>query len=348
MIYKILCLGNQWRGSDDGSLFNAFSRSGHIISIIDHKMFISSEDLSYKSKTINKIFKSFFLSDFNKQIIKHITLIKPDIVCVYKGNCIFPETLDQIKKCGIPIFCVYPDVSFFDHESNIPKLIPYYDHIFTTKSFGVKDLKNIFNFTNVSVIKHSIDPNIHRKINLEKDEFSHFVNDVSFIGSYSRKKEDLINSIINIDNIEIKIWGGSWNSSKNIAVKSKYMNTSVLGDEYTIAIQKSKINLGILFEGSKSSSSGDLITSRTFHIPGAGGFMLHERTDELLEVFKEGVSVVCFENKEELNNKIKYYLKNESARDKIALKSYDLVWKYHKSDDRAKEIIEILKINNFL
>ena len=115
-----------------------------------------------------------------------------------------------------------------------------------------------------------------------------------------------------------------------------------------LAIQKSKINLGLLSEIGKGSSSGDLITSRTFHIPGAGGFMIHERTDELLDIYSEGESVECFDSTEELNDKIKFYINNESIRQKIAIKGQEIVWKYHKSDDRAKEIIDILITNKIL
>lgn len=344
--YKILCIGNQWRGSNDGSLFNAFSRLGHIIHIVDHKMYLPSDAIGFFSKVISKTFRKVFIDDFNDEIIKQATkIVNPQLVCVFKGNGIYPDTLLKIKQQGIPIFCVYPDVSFFDYGPNIPKLVPYYDYIFTTKSFGAQDLKETLNYRNVSVINHSIDPLIHRKIDLEPKEFSHLINDVSFIGSHSEKKDEIMRNVIEfLGDKNIKIWGGSWSNSKYKSVKQRCIKSVIFGDLYSVAIQKSKINLGLLYEGSKTSYSGDLITSRTFHIPGAGGFMIHERTEEVLEIFKEGDSVECYESAEELIDKIKYYLSHENLRQKIADKGHEIVWKFHKSDDRAKEMIDKLKV----
>ncbi len=34
-MFKILCVGPQWRGSNAGGLFKALSRQGHLIEIID-------------------------------------------------------------------------------------------------------------------------------------------------------------------------------------------------------------------------------------------------------------------------------------------------------------------------
>lgn len=349
MKYKIMCLGNQWRGSDDGSLFRAFSRLGHLIHIVDHKMYSGSERMSIASKITFRVFNPLFLRDFNNEIERSVNQFKPDVVCVYKGNCIFPETLERIKRKGIPIICVYPDVSFYDHGSSIPKLVPYYDYIFSTKSFGKKDLKEKFNFTNVSVIKHAVDPDIHRIIQIGPNDFNYFSNDVSFIGSHSLKKENIMQEVISYHrDLIIKIWGGGWRNSDSKQVKSKYTNSGIFGDLYVAAIIKSKINLGILSEKGKGSSSGDLITARTFHIPGAGGFMIHERTDELLEIFEEGESVECYGSSEELNEKIEFYLKNEESRIRISKKGHEQVWKYHKSDDRAQEIIDILISNDIL
>ena len=348
--YKILCLGNQWRGSDDGSLFNSLSSIGHLIYIVDHKMFMPSESVSLLSKVVGKIFKKTFLDDFNNEIIKQsCKIMKPDIICVYKGNCIYPETLEKIKQIGIPVFCIYPDVSFFDQDPNIPKLVPFFNYIFTTKSFGVEELEEKFNYTNTSVIRHAIDPRIHRMIDLEPKEFDQLANDVSFIGSHSRKKDEVLKNVNNAHpDKTIKIWGGSWNKSEYNIVKNRCENSTIYGDLYSIAIQKSKINLSILYEGSKTSKSGDLITSRTFHIPGAGGFMIHERTEEVLDIFKEGESVECYASIDELVDKIGFYLSHDHLRQKIAKKGHELVWKFHKSSDRADEIINILIKNKIL
>jgi spore maturation protein CgeB len=88
--------------------------------------------------------------------------------------------------------------------------------------------------------------------------------------------------------------------------------------EYAKAIQAARINLGILFEGGPSAPKGDVITARTFEIPGAGGFMLHERTEEALQYFQEGKECAFYSDPDELVAKIAYYLKHPEEREAIA------------------------------
>ena len=78
----------------------------------------------------------------------------------------------------------------------------------------------------------------------------------------------------------------------------------VVGLSFATAISCSKINLGLLSERVSGASSGDLITSRTFHIPACGGLLLHERTPDLLQVFREGESCACFDGADEMIDKI--------------------------------------------
>ena len=43
--------------------------------------------------------------------------------------------------------------------------------------------------------------------------------------------------------------------------------------------------------GAPGSSEGDRTTTRTFEIPASGGFMLHERNEEVLSLYREGSEI---------------------------------------------------------
>src|SRR5262245_66289182 len=111
--------------------------------------------------------------------------------------------------------------------------------------------------------------------------------------------------------LPLKVWGMGWVSRSEVLAPAS-QGRGVLGLEYTKALSASKVNLGILSERRPGASSGDQITSRTFHIPATGSFMLHERTDEFLEYFKEGTECACFADADELAEKVAYYL-NDSG-----------------------------------
>ncbi|MEQ8925271.1 MAG: glycosyltransferase [Fulvivirga sp.] len=341
-MHKILCIGEEWRGSNSSGLFYALSRIGHQIELVNELNYISLNGKSFQSKFFNKLIRYPQIKDFNEQIIEKAKQVKPDIIFIYKGAFIFPETLKTLKMEGHLLINFYPDVSLFTHGSYIPKCIPLYDHIFTTKSFAIRDLKNKFNYENVTFIPHGYDPSLHNIDKLQKQSL--FSCDVSFIGTWSPKKERILSHIANyIPELNMKIWGNQWQKCTTSSLASAIQGVALFGDQYVEAIQHSKINLGILSEVRKGASSGDLITSRTFHIPASGGFMLHEKTDEVLLYFKEGLEFVSYVDIYDLIDKIIYYLKQSEERELVAKMGLKRAQNDHSLDQRALEIINILK-----
>ena len=78
-------------------------------------------------------------------------------------------------------------------------------------------------------------------------------------------------------------------------------------------------------------------------IPAGGGFMLAERTDEHLRLFEEGREAAYFSSHNELVDKIRYYLANESERARIARAGYErCIRDGYSFDNRIREIVERL------
>lgn len=340
---KILCIGEEWTGSNASGLFNALSRAGHVITIINELRYISLSASSKLVKGLNRLIRKQQVFDFNRHCHTSVRSFRPDLILVYKGAFMMPETIHQWKKEGIPVVIFFPDVSFLAHGNYIPKCIPYYDFIFTTKSFGSKDLASLFKYPkeNVHFMLHGYDPLVHKKYTITTGDT--MINDASFIGNYSHHKADYLAYLKNnIENFDLKIWGSTWHQNSYAVLSGSIQHVTVIGNAYAYAINASKINIALLSEVVAGASSGDQITSRTFHIPGSGGFMIHQRTDELLTYFSEDRDVVCFSSKEELRDKITYYLNHENERNNIAQEGYKNVQKNHSLDVRANEVIQVL------
>ena len=336
---KILCVGPTWRGSNAGGLFKAFLRLGHQVQIVDEYYHIPLDAKSLKAKIISRLSRNTFIGEFNDRIRDAFIAFQPDLVLIYKGAFVRPETVTDVKKTGTPIINFFPDVSMFAHGKLLPQTMNLYDFVFTTKTFGLTDLREKFGYTTAAFIPHGFDPDIHRPI---KSADNPFVCDVSFIGTWSPKKEAVISELVN-SRYSLKVWGNQWEKTTTEAIRPTLENKELLGDLYVMAISGTAVNLGILSEARIGSSNGDQITSRTFHIPAAGGFMLHERTDEVQQCFEESEEMACYGDTDELREKIKYYIEHPDERRRIAERGYERALRDHSLDARAKEVLSILR-----
>lgn len=140
--------------------------------------------------------------------------------------------------------------------------------------------------------------------------------------------------------VTVRIWGAQWSRARHPLVRAVASAHPIEGDEYVRAICASTINLAILSEKRPGASSDDQITSRTFHIPACGGFMLHERTEELADYLVEGKSVACFNGVDELAAQVTRFLGDSAARQEIARRGRLIVVPAHGWDARIGNILD--------
>lgn len=108
--------------------------------------------------------------------------------------------------------------------------------------------------------------------------------------------------------------------------------------EAPLAMKNSKINLNISL---RSITSG--IPLRVFDIMGAGGFVITNYQEELLERFTPDVDFVYFESPEDLLSKVNFYLLHDNVRNRIAKNGQIKVYENHTYSHRIKEIERIIK-----
>ena len=97
-----------------------------------------------------------------------------------------------------------------------------------------------------------------------------------------------------------------------------------------------KFNINILTKENRDTSN-----LRNFEIPSSFGFQLSERSSKIQELFDEDKEIVLFETIEELNDKINFYSRNESARKAIIFSAYKrLVKSDYSLQGRLKTILK--------
>ena len=108
-------------------------------------------------------------------------------------------------------------------------------------------------------------------------------------------------------------------------------------DYYTqmpLVFRRSRINLNISLRSIKSG-----IPLRAFDIMGSGGFLLSNYQADYLEHFVPGEDFVYYESRENLLDKIGYYLEHEDERRAIAASGHDKVAAAHTFRHRVREML---------
>jgi hypothetical protein len=315
---RILCIGETWFGSDARSAFSALRRLGHSVHVIDEAHFVPTEWRGFQCRILRKAFRSAMVAELDAAATEAMTTHRPQVLFVFKGNYVSPVILESARTHGAVSVNYYPDVSFRVHGPQLPRTLPLYDHVFNAKTFGIADMQAA-GVRSVSLLAPGFDPELHRPMELSADDMARFGCDVAFIGTWSPKKESILAQLReSLPDISLRVWGNQWERRRTKALDGAVMGMGITGDSYTTAICASKICLGLLSEARTGSSSGDLITARTFQIPACGTFMLHERTPEVAEYFSEGMDAEFFSGADELTAKIRKYLADDVARTRVA------------------------------
>lgn len=337
---RAIVVCDQWLGSDGLGAFKALRRAEWNVLAAPEWEYVPVRWRSIVMRTIARALRAPATREYNGDLLRLAERFQPELLLVFKGRFVEPETLRELRHRGVRCYCFYTDVSFRAHGPLIPRALPEYDWVFTTKSFGLADMREQLGVTRASLINFAFDPDLHRPIELPPADRRRFDCDVSYIGTWSPKKEGLLGAVVAArPNVHLKIWGEQWGRARTPGLSRAIMGHEVIGEDFVRAICGSAINLSILSERRAGSSMGDQIANRTFTVPASGGFVLHERTPEVLRLFTEGVDIVCFDGVDELVARIDEYLGDAQRRREIAERGRALVWENHSWDQRVMTIL---------
>jgi len=299
--------------------------------------------LYFNLPIVSRFIRPFCEYIINLRLLRYTNEIQPDLILIFKGYYLKPETIMKIKKISkCLIFCFNPDDPFNIYflgssHNNILEAIPYYDCYFTFSRYLMERIKQK-GAKKVEYLPFGFDPDIHYPVKVSDEERIKYAHDVAFIGNWSPEREDYLSELLEFD---LGIWGEKyWRKlCKDKNLKKRWQKKAVYGVEQSKVLNSSKIALNILRAQNKGSHN-----MRTFELPACGVFVISEKSPEIEDFFKEDEEIVLFSSKPELKEKINYYLKNETKRKKISYRGFrrciesDYTYKA-----RAKKILEVFE-----
>ena len=263
------------------------------------------KDMNRKEWYSKKEKRNIQMLEFVDEVIKNNKI--DVIVCYLSGFSTNIKTLEKLKTYGIPMI----NESLDDERKFRSKkgkdgiyrgtkdICKYFDLSLTTSKNAI--VKYIVEKGTPLYKEYGGNEKIYKNTNEKK------VYDVSFIGaSYGIRGKYI--KFLQENHINVYTKGSGWE------------NGFAEDNEMIEIFNKSKIVLGFSTVGKNDDIF--ILKGRDFEVPLTGSFYLTGYHDELNEYFDIGKDIETYTSKEDLLEKIKYYLENDEKREKIATNGY--------------------------
>jgi len=319
--YKILLITTLSKPWNDGWYYKAgFEQNGHRVIPFDPVSVSNHADI----------------------VIDLVKEEKPDIILHTKDE--LPAEIFQRLRQSTRVIQWYPDPVI---SSWLPPYVEAAD-IFFTMSEGLVDEFKKYN-PNVFWLTQAFEPSHFIVKQITSDDRKKYSSDVTFIGTLGSSERYLIrrkylNKILRGD-IHLKWWGPRLPRKLSTLplilgkLGRSYGGKFVWGEEHAKIARLSKIYLGIDSQPHIRKS----MSERMYIAVGCGAFYMCQHVEGIEDVLVPDREIVTFRDEDEMIDKIKFYLENDSLREKIARAGQNRVLREHIYKVRTRQMISIIE-----
>jgi spore maturation protein CgeB len=259
---------------------------------------------SLVNKVINKIAPNIFFAPLNQALERFVKGKHFDVILVFKGLALFPQTISLLKRHTVLLCCYNPDhpFKFFSEGSgnaNIRKSIRLYDLYITYARRITSDLRNHYG-VNAFTIPFGYDDKAAKEGCQPPAGIN---NKWLFIGAYDHGRASFIKEL---GKENVAVFGDhKWQTRNryNALIQAVYQGRSLYGDEYKTAVAS---GFGVFNLLRRQNIEEDSHNMRTFEVPGYGGLLIANRTTEQMAFFEEDKEAIYFDSLVELKDKLNY------------------------------------------
>lgn len=322
------------------SFSHGLSRLGCENVVFDYTRFLPSRDGNrYVRKIRNWLARAKGpkqTAAINAGFLELVKTFAPQLVIVFKGVDVLPETIRAIQACGTAIINCHVD-DFFN---------PRYLKNYSRESFGRYDMhfssrRHLFEeykqngVRAIGFYEFGYDPSIFYPVSPNGCDM--YQCDLSFVGSCSQYRSELIEALGGLE-ARVHLWGWGWKRAKQRLDKHgniKIWNRLAYLEDFCRVAAGSKICLNILTPQNRDQSN-----LRNFEIPACRGFQLAPRSEQILRVFRENESIACYNGPGELREKVVHFLGHPQERESIRQAGYEVLLKSsHTFADRCEDVL---------
>jgi hypothetical protein len=336
MSEAILIVGHDGGWNLESSYARAFRKLGWTVNFWDPQKALHRVARGFG---LGRRFSAFvnvepWLRKANLELLDAVQQVRPDLVLVIGTEGVRAGTLGQLRA-QYPqtiLYCLFPDTPHNLVPDRI-QCLPMFDRVMTVSS-GWLDVFRRLGVQRIACLPPAADTDLHQPANGRKagPPDGH---DVAFVGNWRPEREGFLEELSDFD---LRIWGNDYwrrHTRPSSRLRTKWAGRPLFGADFAQACAENRILLnfidGVGWPGPNM---------RTFEQPACRAFSLVTRTPAVTELFAEGENIECFDSAAEAKEKIRFYLANDQARERIAEAGYDFVVNSgHTYMDRAKQIL---------
>lgn len=342
---RVLVVGPDWEDGSEVGCVNGLRNLGHEAWLFDPRKHIGVPSrlqrypLAYSVAEFvlrGTVREPFLFAQ--KPLLAKARQIEADLVLVVQLLWVLPQTVTELRSCGIRCAGWFPDA--FTSFGRGTFLLAPWNGLFFQDRFMVKRLRESLSADFIHHLPECMDRVYHRPIDLTSTDRAMYSADVATFGNYYPYRAKLIEPLLD-GSLDVKLWGARPPSWLDHAVHKFWAGKVVQGDEKCKAMLAAKIALNT----NHYAGIGD-VNKRTFELAGIGAFQLTDDRPALSEYFEVGKEVVTFKGRADLRDKVFHYLGQPDERVKIAQAAADRAHRDHTFEKRLEVLLRTIGMTN--
>lgn len=295
---KLLLVGSDNEYAIENFYVNYLKKEGvNVLHFPAQTIFYRYYNESFFNKLVYRSGFSSILKKINCQFKSEVLAFKPDIVWVFKGMEIFPESLKWARLQGIKLVNYNGDSPFIfsgrgSGNKNVTESIGLYD-LFLTYSFVDKEKMESEYHVKSNIVPFGFD--ISEELFKQCEQIKE-VKKVCFIGNADSHRANFLASLAD-KGIELDVYGNGWN--RYIKHPGITFYPSVKNDEYWKTLRKYRVQLNLMRPHNPTTHN-----MRTFEAAGVGAIQLAPETQDHQLYFKEDEEIFLFKDVKTCADKI--------------------------------------------
>ena len=207
-----------------------------------------------------------------------------------------------------------------------------YDAVFLKDRYLQDLFSRMVRSTRFHYLPEACNPRVHRPLALSEADHQAYGCDVAIAGTLYYYRHEILRSL---DEFDVRVWGYApcWLDDK---LRARRMGREVLMDEKVRAMRAARVALNTLHFGEVCS-----LNCRAFELAGCGAFQLITASPVLAEHFLPGEEIETYASVEELQEKVRHYLKHPESAAAMAARGQQRAHREHTYEHRLKEILAL-------